>query len=101
MLRLSTVLLASVLIVPLALPAGAATKCTGNTCTTQKAKAPAKKTAAKKTPSKSAKKMPPPDARARYYESALAFCKKKYGAPSRIWRIDYTHMRVWCEPPSY
>jgi hypothetical protein len=34
-------------------------------------------------------------------ERAREICRKNYGAPSRVYRIDYKKNMVWCEPPSY
>ena len=39
--------------------------------------------------------------REKYMESARKLCKAKYGAPSRVYRIDYKRNEVWCEPPGY
>ena len=38
--------------------------------------------------------------REKFMESARALCRKNYGAPSRVYRIDYKRNTVWCEPPA-
>ena len=42
-----------------------------------------------------------PAQREKFMEEARQLCRKKYGAPSRVYRIDYKKNLVWCEPPSY
>lgn len=39
--------------------------------------------------------------REKIMERAREICRKNYGAPSRVYRIDYAANKVWCEPPSY
>ncbi len=39
--------------------------------------------------------------REKIMEQARELCRRKYGAPSRLYRIDYAQNRIWCEPPSY
>ena len=39
--------------------------------------------------------------RAKFMESARAICTKKYGASSRVHRLDYAKWTVICEPPGY
>lgn len=39
--------------------------------------------------------------REKYMEEARQLCRTKYGAPSRVYRIDYKKNLIWCEPPSY
>jgi len=39
--------------------------------------------------------------RDKYMEEARQLCRKKFGAPSRVYRIDYKKNLIWCEPPSY
>ena len=82
-------------------------KCTRGTSTIQPAttkpaatKPAARKPAAKKPSAKSGSSLTAQQ-RAQIMERARELCRKKHGAPSRVYRVDYTHMRVWCEPPSY
>lgn len=42
-----------------------------------------------------------PAQRAKYMDDARQLCRKTYGAPSRVYRIDYRKNLIWCEPPSY
>ena len=42
-----------------------------------------------------------PAQREKFMAEARELCRKKYGAPSRVYRIDYKKNMVWCEPPSY
>lgn len=39
--------------------------------------------------------------RDKFMEQARQLCKRKYGAPSRVYSIDYKKNLVYCEPPSY
>ena len=39
--------------------------------------------------------------REKIMERAREICRKDFGAPSRVYRIDYATSRIWCEPPSY
>ena len=39
--------------------------------------------------------------RAKMMEEAREICKKKYGAPSRVYKIDYVKWRVLCTEPGY
>lgn len=39
--------------------------------------------------------------REKIMENARKLCKAKFGAPSRVHRIDYKRNEVWCEPPNY
>jgi hypothetical protein len=39
--------------------------------------------------------------RAKMMEEARKICKKKYGAPSQVYHIDYYRWRVICTPPGY
>ena len=34
-------------------------------------------------------------------ERAREICRKNYGAPSKVYRIDYKKNMVWCTPASY
>lgn len=38
--------------------------------------------------------------REKIMERAREICRKEFGAPSRVFRIDDATSRVWCEPPS-
>lgn len=40
------------------------------------------------------------DERARFMEDARKLCQKRYGAPSRVYRIDYKRNTVICEGPT-
>jgi len=42
-----------------------------------------------------------PQQREKMMERAREICRKNYGAPSRVYRIDYKKNMIWCEPPSY
>lgn len=42
-----------------------------------------------------------PAQREKFMEEARQLCRKKFGAPSRVYRIDYKKNTVWCEPPSF
>ena len=42
-----------------------------------------------------------PAQREKYMEDARQVCREKFGAPSRVYRIDYKKNLIWCEPPSY
>lgn len=42
-----------------------------------------------------------PAQREKILENARALCRKTYGAPSRVNRIDYKRNTVWCEDPTY
>ena len=42
-----------------------------------------------------------PAQREKFMERARAVCRKNHGAPSRVYRVDFKRMEVWCEPPSY
>ena len=42
-----------------------------------------------------------PAQREKFMEQARQLCRKKFGAPSRVYSIDYKKNLVWCEPPSY
>jgi hypothetical protein len=42
-----------------------------------------------------------PAQREAYMEEARQLCRRKFGAPSRVYRIDYRKNLIWCEPPSY
>ncbi|MCB1377112.1 MAG: hypothetical protein KDK89_01905 [Alphaproteobacteria bacterium] len=37
--------------------------------------------------------------RQRILEYAIKLCKKKYGASSSVYRIDYSKPLIWCAPP--
>ena len=39
--------------------------------------------------------------RAKLMEIARQVCRKKYGAGSTVYRLDYTRKRVVCVPPGY
>lgn len=39
--------------------------------------------------------------REKMMEQARQLCRKKYGAPSSVYRIDYKKNMVWCTPASY
>lgn len=39
--------------------------------------------------------------RAKILEAARALCRRSYGAPSTVYRIDYKRATVWCDPPAY
>lgn len=39
--------------------------------------------------------------RAKILESARQVCKKNYGAPSTVYRVDYKKLRVTCVRPGY
>jgi hypothetical protein len=39
--------------------------------------------------------------RAKLMEIARQVCRKKYGAGSSVYRLDYTRRRVVCAPPGY
>jgi hypothetical protein len=42
-----------------------------------------------------------PAQREKFMAEARALCRKKFGAPSRVYRIDYKKNQIWCEPPAY
>lgn len=42
-----------------------------------------------------------PAQREKFMEEARRLCRKKFGAPARVYRIDYKKNMVWCEPPSF
>lgn len=42
-----------------------------------------------------------PAQREKFMEQARQICRKKFGAPSRVYTIDYKKNLIWCEPPSY
>ncbi|MCX7348455.1 MAG: hypothetical protein NTZ54_02695 [Alphaproteobacteria bacterium] len=42
-----------------------------------------------------------PEQREKMMARAREICRKNYGAPSRVYRIDYKRNTVWCEPPAY
>lgn len=42
-----------------------------------------------------------PAQREEFMEYARKLCRKKYGAPSTVYRIDYKKNMVWCTPASY
>ena len=42
-----------------------------------------------------------PAQREKMMEQAREICRKNYGAPSRVYRIDYKMNKVWCLPPAY
>lgn len=42
-----------------------------------------------------------PAQREKFMKDARRLCREKYGAPARVYRIDYKKNMVWCEPPSY
>ena len=42
-----------------------------------------------------------PAQREKYMAEARQLCRKKFGAPSRVYRIEYKKNLIWCEPPSY
>jgi hypothetical protein len=39
--------------------------------------------------------------RAKLMEEARKICKKRFGAPSRVYKIDYVQWRVVCTEPGY
>ena len=39
--------------------------------------------------------------RAKLMEEARKICKKRFGAPSRVYKIDYVKWRVVCTEPGY
>jgi hypothetical protein len=39
--------------------------------------------------------------RTKMMEEARKICKKKFGAPSRVYKIDYVKWRVVCTEPGY
>ena len=39
--------------------------------------------------------------RAKMMEEARKICKKRFGAPSRVYKIDYVKWRVVCTEPGY
>ncbi|MFO1132680.1 MAG: hypothetical protein U1E16_11825 [Hyphomicrobiales bacterium] len=41
-----------------------------------------------------------PAQRDKMMEQARQLCRKKYGAPSRVYRVDFKRNTVWCEPAS-
>lgn len=42
-----------------------------------------------------------PAQRAKFMEEARKICKKRFGAPSRVYKIDYVKWRVVCTEPGY
>jgi hypothetical protein len=42
-----------------------------------------------------------PEERKKIMEYARQLCKKTYGAPSQVYRLDYSRMRVICTQPGY
>lgn len=34
-------------------------------------------------------------------EAARSLCRRAYGAPSTVYRVDYKRATVWCNPPAY
>lgn len=99
------------LIAWLALPAQASDTCaraTGGKCKTGQTAPPKPK--ANKAPRKPAepqgsrlksREQYTAAERNKIMERAREICRKAYGAPSRVYRIDYATSKVWCEPPSY
>lgn len=94
---------AAALVLPLSPDAGAATRCgttTSSTCTTgTTAKKPPQKQTQKKSGLKQRTDYSATE-RERIMERARQICKKSFGQPSRVYRIDYAAGKVWCEPPS-
>lgn len=39
--------------------------------------------------------------REKMMERARELCRKDFGAPSRVYKIDYKKNQVWCVPPAY
>lgn len=39
--------------------------------------------------------------REKMMERAREICRTQFGAPSRVYKIDYKKNRVWCVPPAY
>lgn len=39
--------------------------------------------------------------REKMMERAREICRTQFGAPSRVYRIDYKKNQVWCVPPAY
>ena len=90
MKRLSV--LASCLVLALAVPArpaDAASKCSGSKCAKHKT-----------TTSTKGRDSYTAEQRAKIMERARQVCQDKHGAPSRVYRVDYKRLRVWCMPAS-
>lgn len=90
--------IASLCLALLVMPATAASKCSGSKCASQKAASTTHKKAAPAT-HKGVNDYTP-EQRAKIMERAREVCRQHHGSPSRVYRVDYKRMRVWCLPPS-
>ena len=39
--------------------------------------------------------------KAKMMDEARAICRKRYGAASHVYQLDYYHWKVWCTEPGY